>query len=274
MRLQIERYSPTAVPGSRTRLRAPEVGRGRASAIYAARRGGGGWSSPRRKMAMARRHCCGVIEPAAERSRRPMPALRRRAVMPVATCALSGYGSFESKQVSCARRLNAQASRRCPRCRFSAGEPWEYRNRIRPRVMADGDAIRVGYNRRGGDEFLPITECPIDAPRRHGALPRRFLRLSETDAEARRWMRAAAEVEFFCSDDESKLQMTIFTRKPLSTGFAKFCDGLHAVVPELTGAGCIDTREASPCRRSDGQSGRLPERVGGLRPGTITCVLR
>ena len=150
-----------------------------------------------------------------------------------------------------------------PEMQIHAGEPWEYRNRIRLRVATEGDAIRMGYNRRGGDEFLPVTQCPIAAPllwRAASAL----LRLSETDAETQRWMRAAVEIELFSNGDESKLQMTIFTRKPISAGFAKFCEGLQAVVPELAGAG------VSILAKESAQKKRRAERpVAGARWGAV-----
>ncbi len=135
-----------------------------------------------------------------------------------------------------------------PEVQVHAGEPWGYRNRIRLRVEAEDGAIRLGYNRRGGDEFYPVAECPIAAPllwRAASAL----LSLSEVDAEAQRWMRAAAEVELFANGDESRLQMTLFMRKPIGAGLAKFCGRLQAVVPELAGAGVSILAKESAQRR-------------------------
>jgi 23S rRNA (uracil1939-C5)-methyltransferase len=136
-----------------------------------------------------------------------------------------------------------------PEVQVHARDPWEYRNRIRLRVAASGETIRLGYNRRGGEEFYPIAECPIAASLLWRAALA-MLRLSETDAEVRRWMRAAAEVELFANDDQSQLQMTIFVRKPISAGFNEFCDRLKAVVPELAGAGVsILAKESAQKRR-------------------------
>ena len=42
-------------------------------------------------------------------------------------------------------------------------DPWGYRNRIRLRIAPVDGMLRLGYNRRGGVEFLPVQECPIAA---------------------------------------------------------------------------------------------------------------
>ena len=51
-----------------------------------------------------------------------------------------------------------------PEVQVHAGEPWGYRNRIRLRVAEVEGALRVGYLRRGSNEFLPVRMCPIAAP--------------------------------------------------------------------------------------------------------------
>ena len=119
-----------------------------------------------------------------------------------------------------------------------AGEAWEYRNRVRFRVEAVGGVFQVGYNRRGGREFLPIVECPISSPillRAAEAL----LKLADGKEPGRRWLASAAEVEFFVSNDAKALQMTVLTRDRRVEGFAEFCGALAAMVPELTGAGVL-----------------------------------
>src|SRR5260370_24636370 len=74
-----------------------------------------------------------------------------------------------------------------PEVRVHAARPWEYRNRVRLRIAAMEGALQLGYNRRGGNEFLPIAECPIAAPllwRAAAAL----LRLAGSDAGTERWL--------------------------------------------------------------------------------------
>ena len=51
-----------------------------------------------------------------------------------------------------------------PPIQAHTGEPWAYRNRTRLRIAELEATVRVGYNRRGSNEFLAIHECPISAP--------------------------------------------------------------------------------------------------------------
>ena len=129
---------------------------------------------------------------------------------------------------------------RLPEVQVHAGEPWGYRNRIRLRVAEIEGALHVGYLRRGTNEFLPVSMCPIAAPVLWRAAAT-FLKMAET-APTAPWARAAAEVEFFTTGDESKLQMTVFTRqrRPANlSGFDNFCERLRELLPELAGAGVM-----------------------------------
>jgi 23S rRNA (uracil1939-C5)-methyltransferase len=138
-----------------------------------------------------------------------------------------------------------------PEVQVHTGEPWGYRNRIRLRVGIVEGAVRLGYIRRGGNEFLPIQECPIAAPLlwRAGS---ELLRLAERESVVGRWLRSAVEVEFFANADESKLQMTVFVRKALSAGFDDLCGRLKVLLPELVGAGVsILAKESAQKRRRD-----------------------
>jgi 23S rRNA (uracil1939-C5)-methyltransferase len=138
-----------------------------------------------------------------------------------------------------------------PEVQVHTGEPWGYRNRIRLRAGVVEGAIRLGYNRRGGNDFLPIQECPIAAPLLWRAASE-LLRLTERESVAKRWVGAAVEVEFFANADESKLQMTLFVRKALSAGFDDLCVRLKRLVPELVGAGVsILAKESTQKRRRD-----------------------
>jgi 23S rRNA (uracil1939-C5)-methyltransferase len=125
-----------------------------------------------------------------------------------------------------------------PGIRTHQAEPWGYRNRIRLRIEQVDGIFRVGYSRRGTNEFLPIAECPIAAPLLWRATEA-LLRLGDADSNSRRWLAATSEVELFCAGDETRLQMTFFLRAPnLDTGsFPGFCGRIQAVVPELVGAG-------------------------------------
>ncbi len=132
--------------------------------------------------------------------------------------------------------LERAGLRNRPKIDVHAGEPWEYRNRIRLRVEVVEGTIRVGYNSRETRDFLPIEECPIAAPvlwRAAAALEK----LGLIDALCGKWLRSTAEVELFATGDERALQMTLLLRGERSAGFAEFCERVRGVVPELVGAG-------------------------------------
>jgi 23S rRNA (uracil1939-C5)-methyltransferase len=121
-----------------------------------------------------------------------------------------------------------------PRIQTHTGEPWAYRNRTRLRIAELEATQKVGYNKRGSNEFLAIHECPISAPvvwRAAEAL----LQVAAESSATGRLLRGAAEVEFFTTGDEKKLQMTLFVRKA-QLGLAALCERMQELVPELAGA--------------------------------------
>jgi 23S rRNA (uracil1939-C5)-methyltransferase len=128
------------------------------------------------------------------------------------------------------------------------GEPWGYRNRTRFRISELNEAIQFGYNRRGSNDFLPVHECPISAPLLvHAA--QSLLRIAVENPAVARWLRSATEVEFFTTDDEKKLQMTLFVSTQQS-GFSAFCERLKQLVPELAGAGVSILATKEPQQRA------------------------
>ena len=134
-----------------------------------------------------------------------------------------------------------------PAIQVHASTPWNYRNRSRLRVERHDGALRVGYNRRGSNEFLPIRECPISAPLIARAW-KALLHVGAEDSASARWAQHVAEVEFFVSDDEKKLQMTLSVRKD-SPGFDRFCARMSELIPELAGAGTVQLPPAGQQRR-------------------------
>ena len=123
-----------------------------------------------------------------------------------------------------------------PEVQVHTGEAWGYRNRVRLRISVTDGALRVGYSRRGSNEFLAVRECPISAPLLWCATAA-LVEIGGEDSAAGRWVRSAEEVEFFSTGDEKKLQATVFVRKERVGGFDDFCERLRAAVPELVGAG-------------------------------------
>jgi len=122
-----------------------------------------------------------------------------------------------------------------PEIQVHSAKPWEYRNRTQLRVMAADGAVRVGYNRRGTNEFLAIHECPILAPLLWRAADA-LARVATESSAAGRWAQDIAEVELFTDAEQKKLQMTVSVQKTRA-GFDKFCVRMSELVPELSGAG-------------------------------------
>ena len=134
-----------------------------------------------------------------------------------------------------------------PAIQTHIGEPWAYRNRTRLRIADLEATLRVGYNRRGSNEFLAIHECPISAPLVWRAAQTLMKVAGESPATAR-LLRSAVEVEFFTTGDEKKLQMTLFVRKA-QPGLATLCEQMQELMPELAGADVSLLSSSEPQRR-------------------------
>ncbi len=134
-----------------------------------------------------------------------------------------------------------------PAIKTHTGEPWAYRNRTRLRIAELEATLRVGYNRRGSNEFLAVHECPISAPLVWRAAEA-LLQVAAESSTTGRLLRAAVEVEFFTTGDEEKLQMTLFVPKA-QVGFAALCERMRELVPELAGAN-ISLLPSEPQRRA------------------------
>jgi 23S rRNA (uracil1939-C5)-methyltransferase len=135
-----------------------------------------------------------------------------------------------------------------PKIQPHTAEQWGYRNRIRMRVEDLEGALKVGYNRRGSNQFLSIQECPISAPLLLRAAESLLAAAADNNSADDRWTRNISEVEFFTTADEKKLQMTLFVRKN-QPGFAKFCDQMKHHIPELIGAGTFLVSPKAPQRQ-------------------------
>jgi 23S rRNA (uracil1939-C5)-methyltransferase len=121
-----------------------------------------------------------------------------------------------------------------PEIQAHTGKPWAYRNRTRLRIAELEATLRVGYNRRGSNEFLAIRECPISSPLVWRAAEA-LLKIAAEGSTTGRLLHDALEVEFFTTGDEKRLQMTLFVRK-VRPGFDALCERMQKLVPELTGA--------------------------------------
>ena len=134
-----------------------------------------------------------------------------------------------------------------PAIQTHTGEPWVYRNRIRLRIAELEGTLRVGYNRRGSNEFLAVHQCPISAPLVWRAAEA-LLTVAAEGSTAGRLLRSAGEVEFFTTGDERKLQLTLFARK-VQPGFEALCERMRELVPETVGAGISLLPSSEPQRR-------------------------
>ena len=86
-----------------------------------------------------------------------------------------------------------------------AGDPWQYRNRIRVAFDRSGQA---GYRGRRSHEIISIRECPISAPTLAAAAlnAAELLRRSGTSLQL-------SEISLFCNSDETAMLASVFLRE-------------------------------------------------------------
>jgi 23S rRNA (uracil1939-C5)-methyltransferase len=104
----------------------------------------------------------------------------------------------------------------------------------------DGE-FHVGYNIRATTEFLPITECPISSPLLFQTAES-LKSLGSQDRDAEHWLNAALEIELFCNDDVSKVQVTLFcaprTKVPQGS-LQRMLNALRQRIPQISGLGAM-----------------------------------
>jgi 23S rRNA (uracil1939-C5)-methyltransferase len=120
-----------------------------------------------------------------------------------------------------------------PELKVHTAEPWHYRNRIRLRIAPVDGVLRLGYNRRGSFEMLPIMECPIAAP----LLMQSAATVLELVAKDDAWSRKITGAELFTNSDQSKLQVIFFVRSDRALILSTLCEHLKSQIPQLLGAG-------------------------------------
>ena len=101
-----------------------------------------------------------------------------------------------------------------------AGEPWEYRNRIRLAFRADGS---FGYRSRGSHEVVAIGECPIAAPLLFETAQTVACFLEEHPAPV-------AELELFAAPHGGGLLLTFFLEQA-EEDLPHWLETLSAAVP-------------------------------------------
>jgi len=113
-----------------------------------------------------------------------------------------------------------------------ASPPWNYRNRTRLQVRAEGE-FALGYFQFGSHIVLPVEECPISSPliNRAIAVLWKLGREGQIPEELR-------EIELFATDDDTKLQVELYCdprpEKPQRTPAGReFAEQLQHEMPEV-----------------------------------------
>jgi len=139
-----------------------------------------------------------------------------------------------------------------------AGNPWQYRNRIR--LAVDG-AGRVGYRARRSHDLVPISECPIASPL--------LVQAALHAAEILRGMKPAIrpmEISLFSNAEESELLASIFVLDSATRGLDQFFEEWKKRIPALIGVELVEEGHAEEPARAIARSGEasLTYRVGGV----------
>lgn len=114
-----------------------------------------------------------------------------------------------------------------------AGNPWQYRNRIR---LALGGTGQVGYRARRSHDLVPIAECSIAAPL-----------LVKAGSDAEEILNAAkpafrpTEISLFSNANETEMLASIFVASASSTlGFDSLFNEWKERIPALVGAELVE----------------------------------
>ncbi len=115
-----------------------------------------------------------------------------------------------------------------------AGEPWQYRNRIRVAFDAEGNA---GYRNRRSHQVIPIRECPIAAP----------VLVETAVAVAEHYKRFAlrsrpVELSLFCDAGGESILASVFASAPARAPLADYLDALMGACGKVKGVELIEQR--------------------------------
>jgi 23S rRNA (uracil1939-C5)-methyltransferase len=139
-----------------------------------------------------------------------------------------------------------------------AGNPWQYRNRIR--LAVDG-AGRVGYRARRSHDLIPIAECPIAAP----LLVKAALDAGEILKAVKPAFRAE-EISLFANADETEMLASIMVSESGSRGFDRVFNEWKKRIPALAGAELVEEGRAGMAAKVLAHVGEssLMYRAGGF----------
>jgi 23S rRNA (uracil1939-C5)-methyltransferase len=134
-----------------------------------------------------------------------------------------------------------------PDITLHSAEPYGYRNRIRlrvERIESPGDKasqLHLGYNIRTTTTCLPITTCPIAAPILWSTAES-LLTAATKNRDTAYWLNAAVEVELFCNNDLTRVQLTLFCAprtKSQPGSFTRMMNALQTQAPQIIGAAAV-----------------------------------
>jgi len=197
-----------------------------------------------------------VVEPAIERVTPQCPHF--------GTCGGCQYQMIETHQQGDVKRqvlwdqLNSAGITFPVEIPAHSGEGYGYRNRIRLRIERVEGGLRLGYNVRATTEFLPIVTCTIAAPILWSTAEALLAAAKQHDDVAF-WMNAASEVELFCNDDLTRVQVTMLCSPRTKTkqgSLARCFAAVQQGAPEIAALAAI----ASDVRT--GPTGRTLDTVG------------
>jgi 23S rRNA (uracil1939-C5)-methyltransferase len=116
-----------------------------------------------------------------------------------------------------------------------ASPPWNYRNRTRLQVRAEGE-FALGYFRLASHKLLPVEECPISSPLINRAIASlwKLGRAGQIPVELH-------EIELFANGDDTKLQVELYcdAGREKSQGVRsgrEFAEELRRELPEIVSA--------------------------------------
>jgi 23S rRNA (uracil1939-C5)-methyltransferase len=122
-----------------------------------------------------------------------------------------------------------------------AGEPWQYRNRIRLAFDAQGNP---GYRGRRSHAVIPVSACPIAAPLLLEAA-QAFAGIARPFAPALR----PTEIALFCDAEESSLLASVSAASAKKIHFDEVAQALGERIPALKGAElALEGRNGQPAR--------------------------
>jgi 23S rRNA (uracil1939-C5)-methyltransferase len=137
-----------------------------------------------------------------------------------------------------------------------AGEPWQYRNRIRVAFDAEGNP---GYRGRRSHQIIPIRECPIAAP----------VLVETALAAADHYKRIAArsrphQLSFFCDATGESVLASVFANAPADAHLKEDLGALLEECSKVKGAELVEQRRERAQTIAQAGSASINYRAGNF----------